>query len=106
MQLEEQAVRSFLTPLKAHLFQIYPKGKTFYGLINCAPPFDPNTPLGADPREKSILEVNDPPPGVSMNSRIMDLTRNQLWEVLGQIDNNADFANQYIVVQIVAGKDN
>lgn len=79
-------------------------GRAFRGLLGANPPIDPNTELGADPREKALLEViSSECPPLQCQGGLSE--GNNRWKVVARDANPADFVDSFVVVKVVAGKD-
>jgi hypothetical protein len=74
---------------------------TFTALLQVAPPFDPNTPLGEDPREKVIMEVLSPGPALSLNDRVQEVGNDDsTWLVVWRDANPAHIVARYILARL------
>lgn len=105
--------------------QVLSSGAKLSGIIEPAPPIDPDFPIGPDIREKSILHVlTEDDPGIKQFDRLSptapaeDPTSEEpatgepdgdeeptVWEVLKRENNPADFVTKFWIVKVVAGKD-
>lgn len=79
-------------------------GTTFEGDAQTEAPFDLETDLGHDPREKTVLYMDRPAPALSKNMQIRG--KGAIWRIVGGLDDNP--ANDRVKVElskIVSGKD-
>lgn len=72
----------------------------FKALLAVAPPFDPETELGSDPREKANCEVLAPGPDLSLNDYVSEIGTNNKWQVVYREDNPADFTTKYVLAKV------
>lgn len=94
--------------VRGRIFNAVLKGlRTFRGIINEAPEFDPRAELGSDLREVALLEVlrGECPKEVDYETGIIDTSTNQKFSILKRIDNPADIRIRFWMVKVVAGID-
>lgn len=77
----------------------------FRALIAVAPPFDPETELGSDPREKAMMELLAPGPAISLNDFITEIGTKNKWEVVYRDNNPADFTVKYVIAVVIDALD-
>lgn len=73
----------------------------FRALLAVAPPLDPDTELGSDPREKCVCELNGPGPVIALNDFIVEIGTTNKWQVVYRDNNTADFAVKYMLAKVV-----
>jgi hypothetical protein len=77
----------------------------FQAILNVANPFDPETELGSDPREKCTMEVLQPGPVLNVNDFITEFGTVNKWQVVYRDNNPADFTVKYVLAVVIAALD-
>lgn len=73
---------------------------SFKALLAVAPPFDPDTPLGSDTREKCLMEILDcgaADPQIAENDFLIQQANMAKWQVVWRDNNPADFTIKYVL---------
>ena len=80
-------------------------GTNFTGEDQTEPPLVLDTDIGSDAREKTILYVDRPAPGLERGDRISG--KGWLWVVVGDKDDNPGNARvKFEIQKLIPGKDN
>ena len=74
----------------------------FKAIVSVANPFDPETELGSDPREKVLIEVKQPGPSLAVNDYVTEVGTTNKWQIVYRDDNKADFTIKYMGAAVLA----
>lgn len=110
MSLADQAIRLAATAYNAVQSDIWTiqsgslAGTSFQGDGQTEQPFELNTELGLDAREKTVLFVDRPAPALTKGTILSG--KGESWRVVGGFDDNPfNDRVKFELVKIVAGKD-
>src|SRR5271168_283230 len=99
---EERAVKDRIRLQGRNLVTAKAPPFNFRALLNKAPAFDPETPLGSDPREKAVMEILRPGPNICVNDFIEEVGTKNKWIVVYQDLNPADLVVvQYLLAVVL-----
>lgn len=98
---EQRAVKDRIQRQGRCLQTVTPTPVNFKALLAVAPPIDPNTELGSDPREKAVCELFAPGPVICLNDFITEPGTQNKWQVVYRDNNTADFVVKYMLAKVL-----